>query len=283
MTMYEQGELDAVMVPPMNIEQVLDPANPLSEDLVVTPSLDVWYLAFDTEQEPFDDEKVRQAFAHATNKDGIAKVLLQKTVIPAVGILPPGMPGYSEDLEGLAYDPELAKKLLAESSYGEASKLPPIVFGTSGVGDTDPLSAALIEMYSDALGVDIELHQVDWDAFQQNLYDNVFQLFMLGWVADYPDPEDFLDIQFHSDSEQNHSRYNDSEVDAVLEEARGEADHEERMALYRKAEDMIVNAAPWVPIYHGINYVLVKPYVEGLMITPQGEYRLNDARFVDNP
>ena len=283
MTMYEQGELDAVMVPPMNIEQVLDPANPLSEDLVVTPSLDVWYLAFDNEQEPFNDEKVRQAFAHATNKEGIAKVLLQKTVIPAVGILPPGMPGYSEDLEGLAYDPELAKKLLAESSYGGASKLPPIVFGTSGIGDTDPLSAALIEMYSDALGVDIELHQVDWDGFQQNLYDNVFQLFMLGWVADYPDPEDFLDIQFYSDSEQNHSRYHDSEVDAVLEEARGEADHEKRMALYHKAEEMIVNDAPWVPIYHGINYVLVKPYVEGLTISPQGEYRLNDARFVDNP
>jgi oligopeptide transport system substrate-binding protein len=131
--------------------------------------------------------------------------------------------------------------------------------------------------------VDIELHQVDWDGFQQNLYDNVFQMFMLGWVADYPDPEDFLDIQFYSGSEQNHSRYDDSEVDAVLEEARGEADHEKRMALYHKAEEMIVNDAPWVPIYHGINYVLVKPYVEGLTISPQGEYRLNDARFVDNP
>lgn len=283
MTMYEQGELDAVIVPSMHIEQVLDPANPLSEDLVVIPSLDVWYLAFDTEQEPFNDVKVRQAFAHATNNEGIAKVLLQKTVIPAVGILPPGMPGYSEDLEGLAYDPQLAKKLLAESSYKEASKLPPIVFGTSGIGDTDPLAAALIEMYADTLGVDIELHQVSWDAFQQDLYDNIFQMFMLGWVADYPDPENFLDIQFYSDSEQNHSRYDNPKVDAVLEEARGEADHEKRMELYRRAEEIIVNEAPWIPIYHGINYVLVKPYVEGLTISPQGEYHLNDAHFLDNP
>ena len=283
MTMYEQGELDAVIVPPMHIEQVLDSANSLSEDLVVVPSLDVWYLAFDTEQEPFNDVKVRQAFAHATNKEGIAKVLLQKTVIPAVGILPPGMPGYSEELEGLAYAPELARKSLAESSYEEAFKLPPIVFGTSGIGDTDPLAAALIEMYADTLGVDIELHQVSWDAFQQDLYDNVFQMFMLGWVADYPDPENFLDIQFYSNSEQNHSRYDNPKVDALLEEARRELDHEKRMELYRRAEEIIVNESPWIPIYHGINYVLVKPYVEGLTISPQGEYHLNDAHFLDNP
>mgnify|MGYP005833082731 FL=1 len=282
MTMYEQGELDAVIVPSSHIEQVLDSTNPLSADLVVVPSLDVWYLAFDTQQSPFDDAKVRQAFAHATNKEGIAKVLLQKTVIPAKGILPPEMPGYNENLQGLAYDPDLAKQRLAESSYGDASKLPPIVFGISGTGDTDPLAAALTEMYADILGVDIEINQVSWDAFQEDLYNHVFQMFMLGWVADYPDPEDFLDVLFHSKSEQNHARYRNPQLDAILEQARGEADHDKRMDLYRQAEEIIVQDAPWVPIYHGINYVLVKPYLEGLTVTPQGEYHLTEARFVDS-
>ncbi len=282
MTMYEQGELDAVIVPSSHIEQVLDPTNPLSADLVVVPSLDVWYLAFDTQQAPFDDPKIRQAFAHATNKEGIAKVLLQKMVIPAKGILPPEMPGYNENLQGLAYDPEMAQKLLAESSYKEASKLPPIVFGISGTGDTDPLAAALTEMYADILGVDIEINQVSWDAFQEDLYNHVFQMFMLGWVADYPDPENFLDVLFHSNSEQNHARYRNPQLDAILEQARGEADHDKRMELYRQAEEIIVQDAPWVPIYHGINYVLVKPYLEGLTVTPQGEYHLTEARFVDS-
>jgi len=281
MTMYEQGELDAVVVPSTNIEQVLDPSNPLSRDLAVVPSLDVWYLAFDVQQEPFNDVKVRQAFAHATNKEGIAKVLLQKTVIPAKGILPPEIPGYNEQLTGLVYDPEQAKALLAESSYKEASNLPPIVFGTSGVGDTDPLAAALTEMYADILGVDIEINQVSWDAFQEDLYSHVFQMFMLGWVADYPDPEDFLDVLFYSDSEQNHARYRNPEVDALLEQARREADHEKRLGLYRQAEEIIVDDAPWIPIYHGITYLLVKPYVEGLTVTPQGEYHLTDARLTD--
>ena len=283
MTMYEQGELDAVIVPSSNIEQVLDPTNPLSKDLVVVPSLDVWYLAFDTQQPPFDDEKVRQAFAYATNKEGIAKVLLQKTVIPAKGILPPGMPGYDADLPGLNYDPELAKETLLQSGYADAADLPPIVFGVSGIGETDPLAAALTEMYVGTLGVDIEINQVPWDAFQQDLYDHTFQMFMLGWVADYPDPEDFLDMLFYSDSEQNHSRYNNPEVDRLLEEARSEPDHEARMKLYQQAEDIIVTEAPWIPIYHGTTYLLVKPYVEGLTVTPQGEYYLREARFVDNP
>lgn len=283
MTMYEQGELDAVIVPSSNIEQVLDPTNPLSKDLVIVPSLDVWYLAFDTQQSPFDDEKVRQAFAYATNKEGIAKVLLQKTVIPAKGILPPGIPGYNTALRGLSYDPELAQETLQQSGYQEAADLPPIVFGVSGIGETDPLAAALTEMYVGTLGVDIEINQVPWDSFQQDLYDHTFQMFMLGWVADYPDAEDFLDVLFYSDSEQNHSRYSNPEVDRLLEEARSEPDHEARMKLYQQAEEIIVTEAPWIPIYHGTTYLLVKPYVEGLTVTPQGEYYLREAHFVDNP
>ena len=78
MTMYEQGELDATFVPATDIERVLDPTNPLSRELQTVPGLDVWYLAFDTKQPPFDDVKVRQALAYATDKEGIAKVLQSK-------------------------------------------------------------------------------------------------------------------------------------------------------------------------------------------------------------
>jgi oligopeptide transport system substrate-binding protein len=280
MTMYEQGELDAVLVSSTDIERVLDPTNSLNKDLTIVPSLDIWYLAFDNQQKPFDDVKVRQAFAYATNKEGIAKILLQKTVTPAKGILPPGLPGYNEKLQGIPYDPERAKALIAESSYKESKNLPPIVFATSGSGDTDPLAAALTEMYADILGVDIEIHQVDWAHFQEDLYAHKYQMFMLGWVGDYPDPQDFLDVLFHSKSEQNHAGYQSPEVDKLLEQARSEQDREARMRLYQQVEEIIVNEAPWVPIDHGIDYVLIKPYVKDFSVTPQGEYYLTKARLV---
>ncbi len=283
MTMYEQGELDATFVPATDIERVLDPTNPLSQQLQTIPGLDVWYLAFDTKQPPFDDLKVRQALAYATDKEGIAKVLEQKTVIPANGILPPGLPGYNKNLKGIPFDPAKAKQLLAESSYKDAQHLPPIVFATSSQGGaTDPLAASLTIMYSNTLGINIQLQQVDWQHFQQDLYQFKYQMFMLGWVGDYPDPEDFLDVIFYSGSEQNHSRYSNPEVDKLLVAARTEQDRAKRMELYQQAEQIIVNDCPWVPIYHSINYVLIKPYVQGLTVTPMGEYSLAHARLLSH-
>jgi oligopeptide transport system substrate-binding protein len=282
MTMYEQGELDATFAAATDIERVTDPTNPLNKELQIIPSLNVWYLAFDTKQPPFDDVKVRQALAYATNKDGIAKVLEQKTVIPAKGILPPGLPGYNKDLKSIPFDPAKAKQLLAESSYKDAQHLPPIVFATSAQGGTDPLAASLTIMYSETLGIDVELQQVDWDHFQQDLYQYKYQMFMLGWVGDYPDPEDFLDVIFYSGSEQNHSRYSNPEVDRLLMAARTEQDRTKRFQLYQQAEQLIVNDSPWVPIYHSTDYVLIKPYVLGLKITPMGEYSLAKARLLNH-
>jgi oligopeptide transport system substrate-binding protein len=284
MTMYEQGELDATFVPATDIERVLDPTNPLSQDLQTIPGLDVWYLAFDDKQPPLDDVKVRQALAYATDKEGIAKILENKTVIPANGILPPGLPGYSKDLKGIPFDPAKAKQLLAESSYKDAQHMPPIVFATSvqGGGGTDPLAAALTTMYSTTLGINIELQQVDWEHFQQDLYQYKYQMFMLGWVGDYPDPEDFLDVIFYSGSEQNHSRYVNPEVDKLLIAGRTEQDRTKRLQIYQQAEQLIVNDCPWVPIYHSINYVLMKSYVQGLVVTPMGEYSLAHARILSH-
>jgi oligopeptide transport system substrate-binding protein len=283
MTMYEQGELDATFAPATDIERVLDPTNPLNQDLRTIPGLDVWYLAFDTKQPPFDDVKVRQALAYATDKAGIAKVLEQKTVIPADGILPPGLPGYNKDLKGLSFDPAKAKQALAESSNKDAQHLPPIVFVTSSQGgSTDPLAASLTIMYSTTLGINIELQQVDWQHFQDDLYQYKYQMFMLGWVGDYPDPEDFLDVIFYSNSEQNHSRYSNPEVDKLLVAARTEQDRTKRLQLYQQAEQIIVDDCPWVPIYHSINYILTKPYVQDLVVTPMGEYSLAHTRILNH-
>ncbi len=274
-TMYENDELDVAPVGIEDLERVLDPSNPLHAELVTVPQLTVQYVAFHTGLEPFDDVKVRQAFVHATDREKLAGVMFKRSVVPAWGVMPPGLPGYNPDVPRLVYDPERARKLLAESRYGGPAGLPSIVFAVSAGGAR--VAEALAAMYADVLGVEIEIQQVDWGDFLRDINQGTYQMFFLGWSADYPDPQNFLDIHFHSASEGNSTHYANPQVDALLEQARVEQDEERRYALYRQAEAIIVQDAPWIPLYHGVQYELVKPYVKGLVITPQGEYDVSNA------
>jgi oligopeptide transport system substrate-binding protein len=272
MTMYETGELDAVPVGLADIERVLDPSNPLNEELSITlPTLSIFYIGFNVQEPPFDDPKVRQAFNYAIDKDKYVEVVWKKMQLKADGIIPPGMPGHNENLQGYPYDPEKARQLLAESKYGEASNLPEITLNVSGVGGAVARQvSAIVEMYKQNLGVDIAIQQTEWATYLWDLRAHRYQMFGLtaGWIADYPDPQNFLDVLFHSESRNNDSAYSNPEVDRLLEEARGEQDPEKRMELYQQAEVVILEDAPVVPLTHDAEYWLTKPYVEGMIYPP---------------
>ena len=103
------------------------------------------------------------------------------------------------------------------------------------------------------------------------------QMFSLGWIADYPDPQNFLDMLFHTDSAYNHDAYSNPELDEIVERARVEQDVEQRMALYQQAEQLLVQDAPWIPLYHSGGYYLAKPYVKGLEISAQETMNLHEV------
>jgi oligopeptide transport system substrate-binding protein len=274
MNQYERGELDVISVGIDYIDRILDPKDPLHDDLRIVPQIDVWYIGFNCAMPPFDDAHVRRAFAYATNKQSIADIVYNKMVVPAKGILPPGMPGYNPDLKELPYAPDLAADEMVESSYGDASELPPIVLTVTGAGTGEMLK----EMYSQVLGVDIEVQVVDWGVFLQGLDAQQYQMFSLGWIGDYPDPQNFLDLMFHSQSAYNHSAYSNADVDSLVEMARVEQDESKRMQLYQQAEQLVIEDAPWIPLYHSAAYYLVKPYVKNLEITAQETMNLQQVR-----
>lgn len=276
-TMYEQNELDAAPVGVGDIERVLDPANPLHYEVQETPLLYTQYVGFNVRQPPFDDPLVRRAFALATNKQAMADVFFKRTRMPALGVLPPGMPGYNEDLQPIPFDPEKAREALKASRYGGVENLPPIVLTVTGEGATSSFAKLLAGMYEEVLGVRLEIEQVDWPTYLQELNAHKLQMFTLAWSADYPDPENFLETQFHSKSELNNTGYSNPEVDRLLEQAMTESDAATRLSLYRQAEQRIVDDAPWVPLFHGVDYTLVKPYLRGLKVTAQGTYYLNEV------
>ncbi|GAI30748.1 unnamed protein product, partial [marine sediment metagenome] len=217
MRMYETGETDVTNVFLNDIERVLDPTNPLNQELVTAPELSLFYIGFNVTKPPFDDVKVRQAFCHAIDKDKIIDVVFKGTVQRADGILPPGMPGYTEKLEGLSFDADRAKELIRQSKYKNVSNLPAITFTTSGLGDISDLNGALVDLWRKNLGVEVEVRQLEPEIYFQVLMEEKDELYESGWIADYPDPENFLDILFHTGSEENTGEYSNPEVDAVLE------------------------------------------------------------------
>ncbi len=272
MAMYENDEIDITGVGLFDLDRVLDPTEELNKELIIAPpDFSISYVGFNTAMPPFDDPKFRQALNRAIDKELIATEVLSELVVPAYGILPPGFPGYNANLRGLTYDPVLAQQLLAESRYADPDTRPRIVVTVPGTGGTIGLDLeVVIEMWNQVLGVQVEIQQVEWATYLQDLNAKKFQAFAgLGWEADYPDPQDFLDVLFHTDSSINHGNYSNAQVDAILERARLEQDIAKRIEMYHQAENLIVKDAAWVPLwYAGERYVLVKPQVKGYRVTP---------------
>ena len=195
---------------------------------------------------------------------------------PADGILPPGMPGYNQALSGLDFDIDRAKELIAASKYGDVSQLPPITITTMGWGGliSSGLEAIIYE-WRQNLGVEVKVRQLEPERFLYHLKQEKDEMFYMGWVADYPHQQDFLEILFHSDVDNNHGEYSNPEVDALLEQAGLEQDNELSLALYQQAEQKLVEDAACLPLWFGQNYVLVKPYVKGYDLDLSGIARLN--------
>jgi oligopeptide transport system substrate-binding protein len=266
LTQYENDEIDLAGVGVNDIERIRDKSDRLNKEFVEKPELSTFYIAFNTRQPPFDDPKVRQAFGMAIDKQRIVDVILRRIVPAAKTILPPGMPGYNKDIQGLPYDPQRAKQLLQESKY--QGRLPRVVLTLSGQGqNVGPVIEATLEMWKTNLGVEVEIEQVETATFFQDVRRGKYQMWELGWSADYPDPENFLDIHFYSESRQNETKYANPEVDRLILQARTEKDNARRMDLYNQIERLILQDAPWIPLFHGNAPLLIKPYVKGYQPT----------------
>ncbi len=264
---YEDGDIDVTGVGLDDLQRIQDPSDELNDEYQTVQRMSVDYIGFNVNTPPFDDPKVRQAFAMAVDREKIAEVILKSAIPVATGVMPPGVPGYTPTDKTYAYDPERAKQLLSESKY--AGDLGEITLAESGAGATvGPTTEAIIQYWKDNLGVEVKIQQAESGTFFDDIDEGRYQMFHLGWIMDYPDPEDILDILFHSKSRQNNSQYSNAEVDAKLETARTEADTEKRLALYQEIEKIILDEAAWMPMFFDVGHVLVKPYVKNYIFPP---------------
>lgn len=268
MIMYENDEIHLTGVGLDDLPRLLDPSDELHPQLHRSPQdFDVFYIGLNVDQEPFDDPKVRQALNYAIDLQSIAENVLDGRVSPATGVIPPGFPSYTENLRSYQFNPDLARELMQESTYAEklaSGDFPRITLTISGsFGATVPTYLEVIlEQWRQELGIEVDIQQTEWATFLQDVNDKKYQMFSLGWIADYPDPQNFLDVLLHSESQSNHTNYSNPEVDRLLEEARTERDRARRFELYNQVEQMVLDDAPWVwTWFSGEGFALIKPEV----------------------
>jgi oligopeptide transport system substrate-binding protein len=278
MAMYELGEIDVTEVSEYYIDKAADEKGPFYKELSVFPESSLFYIGFNTQKPPFDDASIRQAFCHAVNKERLIKLALKGMATKADGILPPNIPGYNENLEGLTYDVSKAKSLIASSKYGSAANLPPITLTTSGWGGNIPeYLGAIIQDWRENLGVEVSVRQLEPETFSYFLKEEADEMFASGWIADYPDPQNFLDILFHTGAEYNTGNYSNPEVDTLLDRAGIEQNENTRFTLYQQAEQILVDEAACLPLWFDKTYLLIKPYVKNYKLDAQGIPTLSEV------
>ena len=279
LTRFENGELDVAGISLADVERARDPNSDLNPLYTVYPQFTISYVAFNNNVPPFDDPNVRRALALAIDRKKVAEVTFNNMLMPATGILPPQLPGFTPEDKTLQFDPDAARAALAASTYGSAANLPPIVLTEVGGGAEAGIDTqAFLEQWRTELGIEVEIRQTDFATFLADSDAGRLQMYNAGWILDYPDAEDILDLKFHSQSSLNDIGYANEELDALLDRARVERDPELRIKLYQQAERLIVDDVAWIPLYFSQSHVVVNEAVEGWFEPPMVIPRLRFIR-----
>jgi oligopeptide transport system substrate-binding protein len=264
---YKNNEMHLVQVPGGTEKAVMaDPA--LSKEILQYPQLWTIGIYFNITRVPFDNVKVRQAFATAIDRVSFIDKVHAGIGKPAYSWLPPGMAGHDADL-GLEYkfDPAKAKRLLTEAGYADAAKLPPIKF-TYINALFYPMDAQFIQCQLKAnLGIEITLDPMEPKSATEAFKSGNYQVGLLDWFADYPDPDNWLPPNFKTGAGTNFTKYSNPQFDELCEKASHELDSTKRLELWAKAHEIIVRDVPIAFVFHGENMWLFKPNVKGLTTT----------------
>ena len=238
----------------------------------------VWYLGINNQKKPFDDKRVRQALNFAVNKDAIVRDVLKGTGSLSHGPVLPNTWGADPALKAYPYDPERAKKLLAEAGYGNGFSTT-LWVPESGSGMQSPVAmSTVIQSNLKAIGVNVTLQTMEWGAYLAKLRTKEQDLFALSWMAGNEDPDMVMYPLLHSSqwtpNGPNRALYKNDKYDELLHQARLTTDQKKRAELYREAQRILVDDAPWVFVDHEIQTAAHAKRVQGFKLHPSFDLRV---------
>ncbi|WP_339167727.1 ABC transporter substrate-binding protein [Brevibacillus sp. FSL L8-0520] len=241
--------------------------------LLLRPSMNVGYLAFNTEKKPFDNPKVRQAISHAINKPEMVKAFYSGLGEPATNPMPPSLWGYNDQIKDREYNLDQAKKLLAEAGYPNGFKVQFMAMPVPRpyIPDGKKMAEA-IQQDLKKIGIETEIVTMEWATYLEKTRLGEYEMCLLGWNGDNGDPDNFLYtlLDKNTINGNNIPRYSNEEVHQLLLKAQSTSDQKERETLYKKAQELIFNDAPLVPIAHSTPPIAAKAGVTGYQPHPKG-------------
>ncbi len=275
---YENDEFDriAVMGPDYHHAR-RDPV--LSRELITYPNFGTYYTIFKTSEPPFNNIRLRQALAHAIDRESICNVVLGGAATPAYGMLPKGFPGYQVDRirKFQAFDAELARRRLAEAGYPNGAGLPTLelwVRGQPPTPDEWNVVVAMQQMFRDHLDIEVKLRQQSTNTFNAFMRDHQIPWGFLWFNMDYPDPSDMIAVPWRSQpAGSGRQDWQHDQFDRLVDAAAGVFDNEERVAMYQDAEVILAEEAAGVFLHHMVNATLSKPWVMGIEENRYGDRR----------
>jgi ABC-type transport system substrate-binding protein len=267
---FQSGDLDYAFIFESDAGWIAyDPT--LGPQLREVPSLSVDFYGFDTSRPPFNDVKVRRAFAAAVDWRRIAFLAVSDPEGGvATSMVPPGIPGRSDRDVVPVHDPDAARALLAEAGFPGGAGFREATLLTGG----SPYDAAVVSELKRELGVTLRSESMDFGTYFDRLDTDPPQMWQLSWVADYPGRNDFLGVLLGTGSTNNYGRWSSPEFDAAIVEAGSTTDEAAAAAAYDRAEDIVQRDAPTIPVTYGTGWALVR---EGLL--GAGQNGLGALRF----
>jgi ABC-type transport system substrate-binding protein len=224
----------------------------LGPSLRTVPSLSLEYLGFDVRQKPFDDVRVRRAFALAVDWSRLVNLASLGTSIPATSMVPPGIPGRSSRDFSQHADPTQAKALLTAAGFPGGAGFPTVTYISGGSG----IDGGILAQLHDVLGITIRYETMEFGPYFVRLASDPPAMWSLGWVADYPGPNDFLGVLLGAGQSNNYGHWSSAEFDAAIAAAGAATDPASVLAAYERAEAVVQRDAPAIPISNGSGWAL---------------------------
>lgn len=241
------------------------------EVVTATENLNIGYIGLHQANTPLENQQVRQAVAHAVDWNEVVAAFFGEGATVATQFIPPGLVGFRDDLEPYAYDPERARELLAEAGFadGFSTQLWYMPVSRPYFPSAEPVASAIASYLAD-IGIQAELQTEDWGTYLDDNQTGKFPMYMLGWSADFADPDNFIYTFFGGQEAELNFGYQNQEVTDLLVQARQEPDEAARAELYGQASQIIYDQVPAIPVAHNPVLNAVRVGVEGFEPSPLG-------------